>query len=114
MESDMETKDTSAVIATIENTKDKGQTVDIVYLREMNAFVTSGIWNHFAEKEMLIPAHLVIDDIELMGTIVSAILEELSKSRDRESTFKYPEVFEVLGETYTMTEDKGYMRLDKA
>ena len=63
------------IVATIENTKDPTQRIALYYLREENAFVTSGIQHHFGEKEILIPAHLVIMDSQLIGSIISAILE---------------------------------------
>lgn len=102
---------TQGIIATIENKDNPGQSISLKYISEENAFVTSGIQAHFGEKEILIPSHLVVINFELMGTIVSAILEKLSTAQDMESTFTYASNFEVLGKKYTMTEYGDYMRL---
>lgn len=79
MTSDTNLNDTDGIIANIENRKKPGQAVAIKYLRDQDAFVTSGIHAYFGEKEILIPAHLVALDFQLIGTIVSAILEKLSR-----------------------------------
>ncbi len=59
----------SDIVATIENDKDPTQSIAMLYLREENAFVTSGIKVHFDEREILIPAYLVVMDLRLMGDI---------------------------------------------
>jgi hypothetical protein len=100
------------VIARIENQKDPSQVVAIRYLREENAFVTSGIQSHFAYEEIMLPAHLVVMDMQLIGTIVSAILEKLSQSCERDESFHYASQFEVLGKHYTLTPRGPYMRLN--
>jgi hypothetical protein len=99
------------VIATIRNGNDPDQVVAIRYLREANAFVTDGIERIFGVKELLIPAHMVISNFELMGTIVSAVLEKLSQAKEREAVFKYPSVLEAMGETYALTEEGMYIKL---
>jgi hypothetical protein len=101
------------VIATIENSRNPEQSVDVVYVREDNAFVTSGIKACFAEKELLIPAHMVLSDFNLMGAIISAILEKLSKACESESSFHYEPSFEVLDRSYTLKEQGEYMRLEE-
>ena len=99
------------IVAFIENQADPSQRIDIHYVQEDNAFVTLGIQTHFAEKELSIPAHLVVSDFQLMGAIVSEILEKLSRARDRESTFAYAPRLQVLEKVYSL-EDKGeYMML---
>ena len=95
---------TDGIIATIENKDNPLQTVDIKYLSEENSFVTSGIKAHFGEKEIMIPAHLVVIDLQLMGSIVSTILEKVSQAQEKESSFEYSPTFEVLDKKYTMTE----------
>ena len=102
---------TQDIIATIENKDKPGQSIALKYLSDENAFVTSGIQTHFNEKEILIPSHMVVINFDLMGTIVSAILEQLSEAQDMESTFAYESIFEVLGKKYTMTEYGNYMKL---
>ena len=102
------------IVGTIENKENPSQHIAIRYLREQNAFVTSGIKAHFDEKEILIPAHLVIVDFQLIGAIVSAILEKLSQAHDRDSTFDYVPQFDVLGKTYTLEESGDYMNLSVA
>jgi hypothetical protein len=101
------------LIATINNRQNGDQIVDILYVKDENAFVTSGIQACFAEREILIPAHLVITDLELMGAIVSAILEQLSAACESSQTFCYPPQFVVLGRSYTLTEQGPYMRMDR-
>src|SRR4030042_1295471 len=70
---------TDGIIATIENEDNPSQVIALKYLPGENAFVTSGIRTHFVEKEILIPAHLLVIDFQLMGAIVTAILEKLSQ-----------------------------------
>ncbi len=50
-------------------------------------------------------------DFQLIGAIVSAILEELSQARDMESTFDYVPRFHVLDKTYSLEEWGAYMKL---
>jgi hypothetical protein len=105
--------DSNDIVATIQNETDPTQTIRIHYLREENAFVTSGIKAHFEEKEILIPAQLVVVDFQLIGTIISAILEKLSQACDRESTFEYVPQFDVHGKTYTLAPFREYVRLSE-
>lgn len=100
------------IIATITNQRNPAQVVDIVYVRAENAFATSGISRCFAEREILIPAHLVVKDLELMGAIVSAILERLSRACENEAVFQYERRFEVLETEYSLAPYGAYMRLD--
>ncbi|RLB32283.1 MAG: hypothetical protein DRH11_12070 [Deltaproteobacteria bacterium] len=102
------------VIGRLRNRQNPDQVVSIRYLREENAFVTSGIRAYFDEKEILIPVHLVALDVELMGTIVSAILEKLSEARDAEAVFEYVPRFQVLDRVYTLTEWGEYIKLSVA
>jgi hypothetical protein len=99
------------IIATIGNKEDPTQNIDIRYLSDENAFVTSGINLHFGEREILIPSQLVIVDFQLMGAIVSAILEKLSQARDMDSTFEYAPQFNVLDKTYSLEDWGEYMKL---
>ena len=102
---------TDGIIATIENKDDPSQSIALKYLSNENAFVTSGIQTHFAEKEILIPSHLVTINFDLMGTILSSILEKLSKARDMETSFEYAPTFAVMGKKYSMTEYGEFMKL---
>ncbi|MEJ2586378.1 MAG: hypothetical protein P8165_02110 [Deltaproteobacteria bacterium] len=109
-----ETSDSSRpinIIATIENRENPSQTVEILYLEDQNAFVSAGIQHLFGEKELLIPAHLVVSDFELMGTIVAVILEKLSRARDMESTFTYASRMDVMGKTYALEPYGEYIRV---
>jgi hypothetical protein len=99
------------VIATINNANNPDQVVVIRYLKSVNGFVTEGIERIFGAKDLLIPAHLAIPEFELIGTIVSAILEKLSQAEDLGLEFCYAPVFEVLGRSYTLTEEGRYMKL---
>jgi hypothetical protein len=101
------------IIATIINTSNSEQNIDILYLKEKNAFLTFGINNFFAEKEILIPAYLGIGDFNLVGAIVSAILEKMSQVSDNDGYFEYPAQLVVLGCNYSLTEDGEYMILEK-
>jgi hypothetical protein len=111
MASDTNPNDTDGIIATIENRDKPGQAVAIKYLRDQNAFVTSGIRTYFDEKEILIPVHLAAMDFQLIGTIVSAILEKLSRAHEMETTFDYEPRFEVLNKVYVLAERGEYMEL---
>ena len=102
---------TNGIIATIENRNNPSQIIAIKYLPDEQAFVTSGISTNFYEKEILIPAHLLVVDFELMGTIISVILEEISLAHELETTFEYPPSFEVMDMTYLLTSHGEYMRL---
>ena len=102
---------TEEIIATIENKDNPSQSVAIKYLPDESSFITSGIQVHFGEKEIMIPAHLVVIDLQLMGAIVSTILEKLSQAQEKETTFAYSPGFEVLDKKYTMTEYGEYMKL---
>lgn len=87
----------ATTIASIENKRKPGQVVDIRYVAEEGAFVTAGIEAHFAEKEIMIPSRLVLQDFQLMGTILSALLEKLSEAQDAEAAFSYASHFEAMG-----------------
>lgn len=99
-------------IATIENSRNPSQVVHLLYLRDENAFVTFGIQEHFAEMELMIPAYLGVKDFQLMGSIVSAILERLSDAKDRNSVFVYEPRFRVMDVTYCLSQYKGFMLLE--
>jgi hypothetical protein len=111
MKDDTDPAGSNDIIATIGNKEDPTQNIDIRYLKDENAFVTSGIKLHFDEKEILIPSQLVIVDFQLIGAIVSAILEKLSQARDMESTFDYVPRFNVLDKTYSLESCGEYMKL---
>ena len=111
MKDDTNSAGSKDIIATIGNKEDPTQNIDIRYLKDENAFVTSGIKLHFGEKEILIPSQLVLVDFQLIGAIVSAILEKLSQARDMESTFDYVPQFNVLDKTYSLEEWGEYMKL---
>ena len=106
-------KDVGRTIASIENKDNPSQTIDIKYLSEENAFVTAGIQSYFGEKEIFIPSQLVVINFDLIGAIVSTILEQISRAKEEESTFEYASRFEVMGNQYTMTSVGKYMKLDQ-
>ncbi|MCD6296467.1 MAG: hypothetical protein J7M30_04870 [Deltaproteobacteria bacterium] len=114
MTSDTNLNDTDGIIATIENRDNPDQAIAIKYLKDQNAFVTSGIQTYFGEKEILIPAYLVAVDFQLIGTIVSAILEKLSQAHEMETTFDYEPSFEVLNKVYALKECGEYMEISVA
>lgn len=99
------------IVASIENQADPSQRIDIKYVQGDNAFVTQGIQTHFAEKEISIPVHLVVTDFQLMGVIVSEILEKLSQARDGETTFEYASRLQVLDKVYSLEDGGEYMVL---
>jgi len=102
------------VLAVIENSANPDQAVEIKYLRDENAFVTSGIQEYFGEREILIPIHLAAADFPLVGAIVSSVLEKLSQALEKDSTFDYAPTFEVLDKTYSFAQDGEYVRLSLA
>ena len=99
------------VVASIENQADPSQRVDIKYVQGDNAFVTQGIQVQFAEKEISIPGHLAVMDFQLMGVIVSEILEKLSVARAGETTFEYASRLQVLDKVYSLEDGGEYMML---
>ncbi|SPD73658.1 conserved hypothetical protein [uncultured Desulfobacterium sp.] len=103
--------DTNGIIATIENKDNPSQVIAIKYLPDEQAFVTSGIRSNFDEKEILMPAHLVVINFELMGSIVSSILEKISLAQEMETTFEYAPCFEVMDRIYTLRDYGQYMKL---
>ena len=106
-----EDHDTDQIIATIANSKNPSQVVSIKYVRSKSAFCTSGIQSLLGSKEILIPVYLVAKDLQLIGTILSAILERISQADETGATFIYERRFEVLGRRYTLTEEGEYMKL---
>ena len=107
-----ESHDTDQIIATIANKNNPSEVISIKYFRSKSAFCTSGIQSMLHSKEILIPTYLVAKDFQLVGTIVSAILERISQVREAGATFVYEKRFEVLGRQYTLTEEGDYMRLE--
>ncbi len=99
------------IIASIENQADSRQRIDIRYVRGDNVFVTRGIQAQFAEKEISIPGHLVVMDFQLIGVIISEILEKLSRAKDGETTFEYASLLHVLDKVYRLEDGGEYMVL---
>jgi hypothetical protein len=104
--------DQDRVIATIANQRNPEQSVEIKYVQSENAFVTSGIQAHLGMKEILIPVRLVAVDFQLIGAIISAILERISLAHEMGTPFEYANRFEVLDRTYTLAESGEYMKLE--
>jgi hypothetical protein len=107
-----EHRDTDQIIATITNRNNPSQVISIKYLKPENAFCTSGIQDYLGMKEILIPVHMVAKDLQLIGTILSAIMERISQSNETGTTFVYAQRFEVLGRHFTLTEVGEYMKLE--
>jgi hypothetical protein len=103
---------TDQIIATITNKADPSQVISIKYLKPENAFCTSGIREYLGVKEILIPVHMIAKDLQLIGTILSAIMERISQANDAGAPFAYAQRFEVLGRQYTLTEAGEYMKLE--
>jgi hypothetical protein len=100
------------IIGTIANKANPEQVVTIKYLRHENAFVTAGIQKHMGVKEILVPVHLVAKDFQLIGSIISAILERISQAKETGVAFQYAPRFEVLGKIYSLTEYGEYVKLE--
>jgi hypothetical protein len=107
-----ERKETDQIIATISNKNNPSQIISIKYLKPENAFCTSGIQDYLGVKEILIPVYMVAKDLQLIGTILSAIMERISEANDTGTPFVYAQRFEVLGKHYTLTEVGEYMKLE--
>ena len=101
----------NTIVASIENRTDPSQCVVIKYVQDDNVFITQGIYTHFAEKEISIPGHLVVMDFQLIGAIVSEILEKRSRARDGETTFEYAPRLQVLDKVYSLEDEGEYMML---
>jgi len=113
MQAQNDSEDSNRIIGTISNKNNPKQTIAIKYLRQENAFVTSGIKKYLGTKEILAPVYLVATDFELIGTIISAILEKISVAREADATFQYAQSFEVLGKLYTLSNYAEYVKLDR-
>ena len=100
------------VIATIENTGNPNQVIAIKYLPRENAFVTDGIVTNLGENEILMPVHLIAKDLNLIGTIVSAVLEKISQAHEKDIPFEYASRFEVMDSVYAFTAQGEYMKLE--
>lgn len=105
--------DTEQIVATIANRNNPSQVISIKYIRARSAFCTSGIRVFFGVKEILIPVYMVAKDFQLVGTMVSAILERISQAEETETAFVYERRFEVLGRRYTLTEEEEYVKLEE-
>lgn len=106
--------DHNNVIARIQNKDNPDQEINILYFKEKNAFVTSGIQSQLGVKEIMIPTYLVARDLQLIGAILSAILEKISQAYEKDTTFDYPATFEVLGKIYCLTDQAEYVELGEA
>jgi hypothetical protein len=100
-----------AVVGTIQNRNNPQQIIAIKYLRPENAFVTSGIRAYFGIREVLIPVFMAVSDFQLMGAIVSAILERISIADDAGLEFSYAQGFSVLDRYYTLKARGEYVEL---
>lgn len=107
-----ERNETDRVIATISNKNNPSQIISIKYLKRENAFCTSGIQSYLGAKEILIPVYMVAKDLQLIGTILSAIMERISEANDTGTPFVYAQRFEVLGKQYSLTGVGEYMKLE--
>jgi hypothetical protein len=107
-----ETKKDDQVIGTISNKRNPEQVIEIIYLRNENAFCTSGIRSLLNMKEILIPVYLVANDFQLVGSIVSEILERISVASETGIPFEYARRFEVLDRAYTLSESGDFMKLE--
>ncbi len=112
MESSNKTESADQVIGTITNKENPDQAVNIIYLGRENAFCTSGIKALLGMKEILIPVHLVATDFQLIGAILSVILERISLARETDTSFAYAHRFEILERAYTLTEAGEFMKLE--
>lgn len=112
MTSDTSGNAPSRVIASINNRNNPDQSIDLVYLSGENGFATSGIRANFDLPEILIPAHMVAMDLQLIGAIVSAILERISRACEKDAVFEYASRFEAMGREYTFSPHGPYMKLE--
>jgi hypothetical protein len=98
-------------IAEIKNRHREDEIVHILYVPSFNAFITEGIHDIFGLKEILIPAYMVVKDLELIGSIISIILEDMSVAREQNDSFKFTKKFELMGKCYVMEEKELYVEL---
>ena len=108
-----EQNDQDQIIVTIANRNNPSQVISIKYLRSQSAFCTSGVQSILGTKEILVPVYLVAKDFQLIGTIISAILERISQAGESGATFVYQKRFEVLGRQFTLTEEGEYVKLEE-
>jgi hypothetical protein len=107
-----QTTNEDRVIGAIRNKRNPDQVIEIVYLKSQNAFCTSGIRRLLNMKEILIPVYLIANDFQLVGAIVSEILERISMAGEAGIPFEYARRFEVLGRAYTLSESEDFMKLE--
>jgi len=100
------------IIGTIKNKRNPDQGIEIIYVRSENAFCTSGIRGLLNMKEILIPVYLVANDFQLVGAIISAILERISAAEEMGVPFEYARRFEVMDRVYTLSESGDFMKLE--
>ena len=112
MTDSIETKKDDQVIGTIANKRNPHEVVEIIYLRDENAFCTSGIRSLLNMKEILIPVYMVANDFQLVGAIISAILERISVAKEAGISFEYAHRFEVVDRVYTLSESGDFMKLE--
>jgi hypothetical protein len=108
----LESDSQDRIIATIANTANPSQVISIKYMRSESAFCTSGIQACLGIKEILIPVYLVAKDLQLIGAIISGILERMSQAAETGMDFVYAERFEVLGKQYTLSVEGEFMKLE--
>lgn len=99
------------IIAKIENRLNKDQFVNLVYLPSLNAFITDGIYEMFGHKEILVPAYMVVKDIELVGAIISIVLEEMTVCSEKGTEYRAVEKFELFGSKYVLIENPLFYEL---
>jgi hypothetical protein len=107
-----DTKNDDQVIGAITNKRNPDQVVEVIYLRNENAFRTSGIRSLLNMKEILIPVYMVANDFQLVGAIISEILERISVARETGVPFEYARRFEVLDKVYSLSESGDFMKLE--
>jgi len=108
---DQSGKDDEIIIATIRNSRNEGEKVNIVYLPSFNSFITDGIHAIFGQKEILIPAYMVLKELDLVGEIVSTILEDMSLSQEHGEDFRFTDHFELMGKKYKIEEKELWVDL---
>jgi hypothetical protein len=107
-----ETNRHDQVIGTITNKRNPNQVIEIIYMKTENAFCTSGIRSFSNMKEILIPVYMVANDFQLVGAIISTILERISVAEETGIPFEYAPRFEVADRAYVMHESGDFMKLE--
>jgi hypothetical protein len=99
------------ILATIANTKDPIQRVEIVHLPDKQLFVTRGISQNFRLQEIAIPQSQMLAEIQVVTRLLSHVLERIVTAAELGLPFQYDYDFEFGGRRYRLEKRDDYLLL---